>query len=67
MTECSNILLVEDDEVDVMNVKRAFTKANIANPLFVAHDGVEALELLAQGQTCRRSAGSCCSTSTCRR
>ena len=26
-----NILLVEDDEVDVMNVKRAFSKNNIMN------------------------------------
>ncbi|MBP6180384.1 response regulator [Flavobacterium sp.] len=41
-----NILLVEDDEVDVMNVKRAFSKNNIKNPLFVAGNGVEALELL---------------------
>jgi CheY-like chemotaxis protein len=41
-----NILLVEDDEVDVMNVKRAFSKSNIQNPLFVASNGVEALEML---------------------
>jgi CheY-like chemotaxis protein len=41
-----NILLVEDDEVDVMNVKRAFLKSNIQNPLFVASNGVEALEML---------------------
>lgn len=41
-----NILLVDDDEVDVMTVKRAFTKANISNPMFVATNGVEALELL---------------------
>jgi CheY-like chemotaxis protein len=41
-----NILLVEDDQVDVMNVKRAFEKNRIANPLFVAHDGQEALEKL---------------------
>ena len=41
-----NILLVEDDEVDVMNVKRAFQKNHIANPLFVAGDGLEALEQL---------------------
>ncbi|NRT12955.1 response regulator [Flavobacterium sp. 14A] len=41
-----NILLVEDDEVDVMNVKRAFSKNNIKNPLFIAGNGVEALELL---------------------
>jgi CheY-like chemotaxis protein len=41
-----NILLVEDDEVDVMNVKRAFEKAHIANPLFVANNGLEALQKL---------------------
>lgn len=41
-----NILLVEDDDVDVMTVKRAFQKANISNPLYVAHNGLEALELL---------------------
>jgi len=41
-----NILLVEDDEVDVMNVRRAFKKNNIGNPLWVAGNGLEALELL---------------------
>ncbi|WAL61432.1 response regulator [Thermocoleostomius sinensis] len=41
-----NILLVEDDEVDVMNVKRAFKKSNISNPLFVASNGLEALAML---------------------
>jgi len=45
-----NILLVEDDEVDVMNVKRAFEKNHIANPLFVAGDGIEALEKLRNGE-----------------
>jgi CheY-like chemotaxis protein len=44
-----NILLVEDDEVDVMNVRRAFQKNHIANPLFVATNGVEALEQLRSG------------------
>ena len=41
-----NILLVEDDEVDVMTVKRAFVKAKLTNTIFVAQNGVEALELL---------------------
>ena len=45
-----NILLVEDDQVDVMNVKRAFDKNRIANPLYVASDGVEAMELLKAGR-----------------
>ena len=41
-----NILLVDDDEIDVKNVKRAFVKNNIINPLFTANNGLEALELL---------------------
>jgi len=41
-----HILLVDDDEVDVMNVQRAFKKNNISNPLYVANNGLEALELL---------------------
>ena len=41
-----NILLVEDDEVDVMNVRRAFERNNVSNPLFVAGNGLEALEML---------------------
>ena len=45
-----NILLVEDDEVDVMNVERAFKKNHIANPLFVAGNGLEALERLRSGE-----------------
>jgi CheY-like chemotaxis protein len=44
-----NILLVEDDDVDVMNVKRAFDKNHITNPLFVAGNGLEALEKLRSG------------------
>lgn len=41
-----NILLVEDDEVDIMNVQRAFKKNNITNPLHIARNGLEALEIL---------------------
>ncbi len=41
-----NILLVEDDEVDVMNVKRAFKKGKITNPLFIAGNGLEGLAML---------------------
>lgn len=41
-----NILLVDDDEVDVMTVRRAFAKANISNTVHVATDGIEALKLL---------------------
>ncbi len=41
-----HILLVEDDEVDVMNVQRAFKKSNIVNPLYMAANGLEALDIL---------------------
>jgi len=45
-----NVLLVEDDEIDAMNVRRAFQKNRIANPLYVAGDGIEALEALRAGR-----------------
>ena len=45
-----NILLVEDDQVDVMNVRRAFERNRITNPLFVAGDGIEALDMLRNGR-----------------
>jgi CheY-like chemotaxis protein len=45
-----NIMLVEDDEVDVMNVRRAFDRSHIMNPLFVVGDGVEALDKLRSGE-----------------
>ena len=45
-----NILLVEDDEVDVMNVRRAFERNNVSNPLFVAGNGLEALAMLRSDQ-----------------
>jgi CheY-like chemotaxis protein len=44
-----NILLVEDDEVDVMNVRRAFERNNVSNPLYVAGNGLEALQMLRDG------------------
>ena len=45
-----NILLVEDDQVDVMNVKRAFERNRIANPLYVAANGREGLDKLRSGE-----------------
>ncbi len=41
-----HILLVEDDEVDVMNVRRAFKKSNIVHPIYIAGNGLEALAIL---------------------
>jgi CheY-like chemotaxis protein len=41
-----NILVAEDDELDRMNIQRAFDRAHIVNPLLFAIDGVEALKLI---------------------
>ena len=46
MTLTVNLLLVDDDEVDVQGLKRAFAKSRIGNPITVARDGIEALEFL---------------------
>ncbi len=44
-----NILVVDDDQVDVMNVTRAFKKMSITNSLYEAPNGVEALKMLRSG------------------
>lgn len=41
-----SILLVDDDQVDVLAIKNALEESRIANPVYVASDGVRALELL---------------------
>ncbi len=41
-----SILLVEDDEVDQMIVKRSFRDNKVLNPLFCANNGEEALTML---------------------
>ena len=46
MAPTVNLLLIDDDEVDVQGMKRAFAKSRIANPITVARDGIEALEIL---------------------
>lgn len=40
------VLLVEDDEVDIMGIERAFSRMKILNPIIVARDGIEGLEKL---------------------
>jgi CheY-like chemotaxis protein len=52
MSGTVNLLLVEDDDVDVQGFRRAFAKTKIANPITVAKDGIEALEIL-RGQNGR--------------
>jgi CheY-like chemotaxis protein len=46
MKHKKSILLVEDDKVDVMTVKRAFKHLEIDNPLNTVGDGEEALNWL---------------------
>lgn len=41
-----HILVAEDDEVDVMNIKRAFKKNKVQNPVHFASNGQEAWEML---------------------
>ena len=42
----THVLLVEDDEIDVMNVQRAFKKNQISNPLHIVNNGLDALNFL---------------------
>lgn len=46
------MLVVDDDQVDLMAIQRAFKQLRIANPMVVAHNGLEALEHL-RGQNGR--------------
>jgi DNA-binding response OmpR family regulator len=46
MRSSKPILLVEDDHVDAMTVKRALKELNITNMLDVVHNGEEALTFL---------------------
>lgn len=41
-----SILIVDDDEVDVESFRRTFSKLKIANPIYRARDGIEALQML---------------------
>lgn len=46
MNSLHPILLVEDDEIDIMTVKRCFKQLKVPNQLMVASDGEEAMLLL---------------------
>ena len=51
-----NLLVVEDDAVDLMAIQRGLKSMRIANPVTVAHDGIEALECL-RGENGREKLG----------
>jgi CheY-like chemotaxis protein len=42
----AQLLHVEDDDICLMGLNRAFNAAKIANPVSFAHDGIEALDML---------------------
>ena len=44
--ETVTLLLIDDDDVDIRAVQRGFRKHRISNPIVVAHDGQEGLDVL---------------------
>ena len=50
MNRAVTVLQVEDDQVDVLNLKRVFRELEITNPVRVARDGLEALKVLRGGE-----------------
>jgi CheY-like chemotaxis protein len=48
-----SVLLVDDNEIDVMAVRRSFGKHRLDNAIVTAVDGREALEKLRDGQSIR--------------
>lgn len=49
MKNSKPVMLIEDDTIDVMAVKRAFTDLKITNPLVCSEDGKATLEQLKNG------------------
>lgn len=45
-----SLLMVEDDDIDATALKRALHKLKLLNPIYRAHDGMEAMELLRSGE-----------------
>jgi len=45
-SKSTRLLHVEDDDICLMGMQRAFKAAKILNPVDFAHDGIEALEIL---------------------
>jgi CheY-like chemotaxis protein len=45
-----NLLIVDDDDIDATALRRALQKLKLLNPLYRAKDGLEALEILRNGE-----------------
>lgn len=41
-----SFVLIEDDEVDILSIKRAFKELNVSNPLVIVKNGQDALDYL---------------------
>ena len=54
-----NTLLIEDDEIDVEAVTRAFTKAGLDTPNHIGRDGAEALRYLQEPANRNRLGDGC--------
>lgn len=50
MNQTAPVLLVEDDEVDILTVRRALKELRVQNPLVVTSNGEEALTWLYQSE-----------------
>lgn len=48
-TDKVNIFIVEDDAIDIMAIRRSLENVNIIGSIYVAKDGIEALEKLRAG------------------
>lgn len=51
MDKVVNILLVEDDNLDIIDVKRTLDKMHILNNMMVARNGEDALRLLSEKES----------------
>lgn len=45
-----SLLIVDDDDIDATALKRALNRLKLLNPLYRAKDGLEALEILRNGE-----------------
>ncbi len=50
MQPTQSFVLIEDDEVDILSVKRAFKELDIPNPLVITKNGQEALDYIENTQ-----------------
>ena len=59
MRSSKPILLIEDDQVDAMTVKRALKDIKVTNRLDIVHDGEEALTFLKNFERQKNPSSSC--------